>query len=337
MNTTKKRILTGDRPTGPLHLGHYVGSLANRVKLQDEYDTFLLIADVQALTTNFEHPERLREDVLNVALDYLAVGIDPDKVSIVVQSLVPPIAELAIYFSMLVSVNALRHNPTIKTEAKEYGYKEMTYGFLGYPVHQAADIAFVKAHLVPVGIDQVPHIEHCRKIVRKFNGMYGDVLIEPAALVSDFPRLVGLDGGKKMSKSLGNCIYLSDDSATVKKKVMSMYTDPTRIHATDPGHVKGNPVFQYHDALNANKDEVTDLKKRYRKGTVGDVEVKQKLFAALEAFLEPIRARRKHYEERISEVKDILLAGTDRANRVGHETIEHVRAAMHMTYFTEKG
>ena len=249
----EKRILTGDRPTGKLHLGHYVGSLQNRVELQDKYDTFLIIADVQALTTNFDQPEKLSEDVRQVARDYLAAGIDPEKTTIFVQSLVPEIAELTVYYSMIVTVNQLRHNPTIKSEAEQYGYKEMSYGFLGYPVSQAADITFCRANLVPVGEDQIPHIEQTRKIARKFNNMYGEVFPEPEALISDFPRLMGLDGENKMSKSLNNAIYLSDSEEEVQQKVMKAKTDPARIHKDDPGHPEVCTVFHYHEAFNTEE------------------------------------------------------------------------------------
>ena len=244
-NKKEKRILTGDRPTGKLHLGHYVGSLQNRVELQEKYDTFLIIADVQALTTNFDQPEQLSEDVRQVARDYLAAGIDPEKTTIFVQSLVPEIAELTVYFSMITTVNQLRHNPTIKSEAEQYGYKEMSYGFLGYPVSQAADITFCRSNLVPVGEDQIPHIEQTRKIARKFNNMYGEVFPEPEALISDFPRLMGLDGKNKMSKSLNNAIYLSDSEEEVNQKVMRAKTDPARIHKDDPGHPEVCTVYHY--------------------------------------------------------------------------------------------
>ncbi len=335
MSRPSKRILTGDRPTGPLHLGHYVGSLANRVKLQYEYDTFLLLADVQALTTNFEHPERLPQDVRQVAEDYLAVGIDPEAVTIVVQSLVPEIAELTVFFSMFVSVNVLRHNPTIKTEAKERGYTDLMLGFLGYPVSQAADITFCKAHLVPVGVDQVPHIEFCRRVVRRFNELYKPVLVEPEALVGEVPRLIGLDGNAKMSKSLNNAIYLSDSPETVQQKVMSMYTDPTRLRATDPGHVEGNPVFQYHDAFNSDRAEVEELKDRYRAGRVGDVEVKKRLVKAINQFLDPMRERRAKYQARPELIDEILIAGTKRARETAGQTIAEVREAMSINYFKD--
>jgi tryptophanyl-tRNA synthetase len=328
-----KRILTGDRPTGPLHLGHYVGSLQNRIRLQDEYDTYLLIADIQALTDNFEHPEKLGANVFQVALDYLAVGLDPDRVKFVVQSMVPELAELTIYFMNLVTVATLERNPTVKEEIKQRNFKRGTpVGFWSYPISQAADIAIFKAHLVPVGEDQLPMIEQTREIVRRFNSLYDKVLIEPKAMVGQVPRLPGTDGGTKMSKSLGNAIYLGDSAESLRKRVMSMYTDPTRIHPTDPGHVEGNPVFTYHDVFNPNKAEVDELKDRYRKGTVGDVEVKQKLFEALNAFLTPIRERRAKYEAQPKKVSEIVLEGTRKGRAVAQQTMDEVRAAMKIAY-----
>ena len=250
----KKRILTGDRPTGKLHLGHLVGSLQNRVNLQDEYEQFVMIADVQALTDNFTEPQKVRENVREVALDYLAVGIDPDKTTILIQSLIPEIAELTVYYLNLVTLERVLRNPTVKDEIKQKGFgKQIPAGFAVYPVSQAADITFCKANLVPVGEDQVPMIEQTREIVRKFNSLYGEVLVEPEALVGKIKRLPGTDGGAKMSKSLGNCIYLSDPADEVTKKVMSMYTDPKRVHPTDPGTVEGNPVFVYHYPFNPDK------------------------------------------------------------------------------------
>ena len=330
----EKRILTGDRPTGRLHLGHYVGSLQNRVRLQHEYDTYILIADVQALTDNFERPEMLHQNVLEVALDYLAVGLDPQRVKIVVQSMVPELAELTIYFMNLVTVATLERNPTVKEEIKQRNFKRgVPVGFWSYPISQAADITIFKAHLVPVGEDQLPMIEQAREIVRRFNGLYGRVLIEPKAMLGEVARLPGTDGGAKMSKSLNNCIYLSDPPETLSKRVMSMFTDPTRIHPTDPGHVEGNPVFTYHDSFNPDKAEVEDLKDRYRKGTVGDVEVKQRLLAALDNFLTPIRTRRAEYESKPDRVREIILEGTRQARAVAQQTMKEVRTAMKIAYF----
>jgi tryptophanyl-tRNA synthetase len=328
-----KRILTGDRPTGQLHLGHYVGSLQNRVRLQDEYDTYILIADVQALTDNFEHPEKLEANIFEVALDYLAVGLDPEKVKIVVQSMVPELTELTIYFMNLVTVATLERNPTVKEEIKQRNFvKGVPVGFWSYPISQAADIAIFKADLVPVGEDQLPMIEQTREIVRRFNRLYGKVLIEPRAMLGAVARLPGTDGGAKMSKSVGNCIYLGDPSEVVRKRVMSMFTDPKRIHPTDPGTVEGNPVFTYHDVFNPNKAEIEDLKERYRKGTVGDVEVKQKLFEALEAFLAPIRQRRQELAANPQRVYEIIVEGTRKGRALAQATMAEVRHAMKIAY-----
>jgi len=328
-----KRILTGDRPTGPLHLGHYVGSLQNRVKLQNEYDTYVLIADVQALTDNFEHPENLAGNLFEVALDYLAVGLDPAKVKFVVQSMVPELAELTIYFMNLVTVATLERNPTVKEEIKQRNFvRGVPVGFWSYPISQAADITIFKADLVPVGEDQLPMIEQAREIVRRFTRLYGKVLTEPRAMLGAVARLPGTDGGAKMSKSVGNCIYLGDPPEMVRKRVMSMFTDPTRIHPTDPGHVEGNPVFTYHDVFNPNKAEIDELKERYRNGTVGDVEVKQKLYDALDGFLAPIRARRTEYQAMPKQVYEIIAEGTRQGRAVAQATMKEVRAAMKIAY-----
>src|SRR5438128_1586672 len=328
-----KRILTGDRPTGPLHLGHYVGSLQNRARLQDEYDTYILIADIQALTDNFEHPEKLAGNVFQVALDYLAVGLDPERTKFVVQSMVPELAELTIYFMNLVTVATLERNPTVKEEIKQRNFvRGVPVGFWSYPISQAADITIFKADLVPVGEDQLPMIEQAREIVRRFNRLYAKVLVEPKAMLGSVARLPGTDGGAKMSKSLGNCIYLGDPPDMVRKRVMSMFTDPTRIHPTDPGHVEGNPVFTYHDVFNPNKTSVDELKERYRKGTVGDVEVKQKLYNALEAFLRPIRERRGELAAKPARVREIIMEGTRKGRAVAQSTMDEVRAAMKLDY-----
>ncbi len=329
----KKKILTGDRPTGRLHLGHYVGSLANRVRLQGEYETFILIADVQALTDHFEHPEILKQNIREVMRDYLSVGIDPGKSTILLQSLIPEIAELAIYFLNLVTVARLQRNPTVKDELQQKGFEQnLPAGFLVYPVHQAADIAIFQADLVPVGKDQLPMIEQTVEIVRRFNTLYGEVLIEPKGQVGEVARLPGIDGQAKMSKSLGNAISLSDDRKTVEEKVMRMYTDPTRLRATDPGHLEGNPVFTYHDAFNPNLAEVADLKERYVKGRVGDVEVKKKLAQALNLFLDPIRERRRVWEQDDKTIDTLLAEGTGRARRVAQETMGRIREAMKIDY-----
>lgn len=326
----KKRILTGDRPTGPLHLGHYVGSVANRVKLQDTYDTFIIVADIQMLTTHFDKPERLRKDVLNVTMDNLACGVDPAKAAIFIQSMVPEIAELTAVYSNLVTVQQLSHNPTIKTEAAQYNFGEsMPLGFLAYPVSQAADITFCRAHLVPVGEDQAPHLEQTRKIVRKFNATYKPVLVEPESLL--MPKLVGLDGDTKMSKSLGNAIFLSDAPEEVKRRVGTAKTDPARIHPTDLGHPDVCVVFAYHNAF--NKEAVPGIEERCKAGTIGCVACKKQLIEVLNTFLEPIRARRAEYEQHPDTVWDILRSGTFRAREEGAKTMELVRQAMQIDYF----
>lgn len=325
----KKRILTGDRPTGHLHLGHYVGTLENRVQFQDDYETFIMIADVQALTDNFDDPEKVSKNTLQVLQDNLAVGLDPKKVTFLLQSAIPQIAELTIYYANLVTIARLERNPTVKDEIKEkQKFNEgVPLGFLMYPVSQAADITIFKANLVPVGEDQLPHIEQTREIVRKFNSVYGEVFPVPEAKVGETARLVGLDNNSKMGKSLNNAIFLDDDAETVRAKIMSMYTDPNRIRATDPGRVEGNPVFIYHDIFNSNKAEVEDLKNRYVKGQVGDIEVKQKLVVAINSFLDPVRERRKLYEDK-DLLLDILKFGTNRAREIAAETLHEVKTAM---------
>ncbi|MEK7554976.1 MAG: tryptophan--tRNA ligase [Patescibacteria group bacterium] len=329
-----QRILTGDRPTGPLHLGHYVGSLKQRVELQKEYDTFILIADVQALTDNFENPEKVSKHVLEVALDYLAVGIDPKKATIMVQSAIPEIAELTVFYLNLVTLGRLEQNPTVKTEIRERAFgKSVPAGFLAYPVSQAADITAFGAHLVPVGADQLPMIEQTREIVRKFNLLYGETLVEPKELLSKFPRLPGTDGKEKMSKSLGNAINLSDSADEVRRKVMGMYTDPTRKRATDPGHVEGNPVFTYLDAFDPHARDVAELKIKYQEGNVGDVAVKERLAEVLNQFLTPIRKRRAEFAENPKKVLKILKEGTERGREVASETVSRVKSAMRITYW----
>ncbi len=327
----KKRILTGDRPTGKLHLGHYVGTLKNRVKLQHEYDTFLIIADVQALTTNFEKPEKLSNDVRQVAKDYLAVGIDPDITTILVQSLIPEIAELTVYYSMIVTVNQLKHNPTIKSESAQYGYDDMTYGFLGYPVSQAADITFCKANLVPVGSDQLPHVEQTRKIARKFNQMYAEVFPEPEALVGDFPRLVGIDGKNKMSKSLDNAIFLSDTVDQVNQRIRQAKTDPARIRKDDPGHPEVCTVFEYHKAF--NQEEVPEIEESCKAGTIGCVACKKNLATKINTLLDPMRERRAKYDNNPKLVDEILITGTQKARKIAKTTMQEVREAMNLDYF----
>jgi tryptophanyl-tRNA synthetase len=330
-STMKKgRILTGDRPTGPLHLGHYVGTLANRVKLQDEYEVFLLVADYHALTRTIdkEHIAATVGYTRQLVLDYLAVGIDPDKTTIYVQSDVPSVCELHLLFSMLTTVPRLERVPTLKEVMDAEHIEQPSYGLLGYPVLQAADILHVRANLVPVGKDQVSHIEVTREIARRFNFLYGEVFPEPDALVGDVPTLVGTDNKAKMSKSLGNAILLSDDEATVRQKVMNMYTDPTRIRADIPGNPDGNPVFQYHDAFNPNIAEVEDLKARYRAGKVGDVEVKKKLNLALQNFFAPIRERRAYYETKSGLIDEIIAAGAAKVRPISAETVRRAREAM---------
>lgn len=330
----KKRILTGDRPTGPLHLGHYVGSLVDRVRLQHEYESYILIADVQALTDNFDNPQKVRDNVLEVVHDYMAVGLDPNVVTIFVQSLVPQIAELTVFFSNLVSVSRVERNPTVKDEIREKGLEEnVTLGFFSYPVSQAADIMVVNANLVPVGEDQAPMVELTRDIVGRFNLIYGETLNMPEIMIGQVARLPGTDGKAKMSKSMGNAIHLKDSPEEVTRKVMSMYTDPTRLRATDPGHVEGNPVFTYHDVFNPNKDEVEEMKRLYRIGGIGDVAVKRSLVKALNEFLDPIREKRAEYEAKPELVREIAMEGTRKARKVADETMELVRHAMKIDYF----
>lgn len=335
MTSTKKRILTGDRPTGRLHIGHYVGSLSNRVRLQDEYDSFIEIADVQALTTHFERPELISDSILQVAIDNLSVGLDPNKATLFLQSQIPSIAELTIFYSMFVTLNVLRHNPTTKTEAAQYGYDEMTYGFVGYPVSQAADITFCNADLVPVGEDQRPHIELARKLVRRFNDLYAKdapLLKEPEMKIGDFGRLPGLDGNQKMGKSLGNAIYLSDPKDIVEKKVRAAVTDPSRIHKTDPGHPDICIVSKYHQIF--TKGEYDNICSMCKAGTIGCMACKKTLTESLNNLLDPFRERRAYFESHIDEVKDIISAGNARANAIGNDTLAKVKEAMHLTIGT---
>lgn len=332
----KGRILTGDRPTGKLHLGHYVGSLANRVRLQDTYDCFFIVADYHALTTGWENPRGIGENIREMVLDYLSVGMDPERSTIYLQSLVPETCELHLLFSMLVSVPRLERLPTLKEVVRDLKLDTASYGLLGYPVLQSADILIVRGNLVPVGKDQASHIEITREIGRRFNDTYGETFPIAEALIGDVPTLVGLDGKAKMSKSLGNAIMLADSPEEVRQKVMGMYTDPTRLRATDPGHVEGNPVFQYHDAFNPDTAEVDDLKDRYRNGKVGDVEVKRKLIAALENFLAPIRERRARFEARPGIVDEVISEGSRRARQEAEETIRLARDSMGINYFSSE-
>ncbi|AWN34302.1 MULTISPECIES: tryptophan--tRNA ligase [Lactobacillus] len=335
----KKVILTGDRPTGKLHVGHYIGSLKNRVKLQNsgEYHPFIMIADTQALTDNARNPEKIRKSLIQVALDYLAVGIDPEISTVFIQSQIPALFELTAYYMDLVTVSRLERNPTVKAEIKQKGFNDsIPVGFLNYPVSQAADITAFKATLVPVGDDQEPMLEQAREIVRTFNRVYNrNVLVEPQGY---FPekgegRLPGLDGNAKMSKSLNNAIYLSDDAKTVEQKVMSMYTDPQHIHVEDPGKVEGNTVFTYLDIFDPDKDKVAQLKEDYQKGGLGDVKIKRYLNTVLEKELAPIRERRAQYEQDTSAVYDMLIEGSKKANEVANQTLQEVRDAIGLNYF----
>jgi len=328
-------VLTGDRPTGPLHLGHYVGSLVSRIELQEKYKQYIMIADVQALTDNFKNPQKVRNNVLQVALDYLAIGIDPNKSTIFIQSMIPEIAELTIFYLNFVTVNRLRRNPTVKTEINQKKYGEnVTAGFLTYPVSQAADITIVKGTLVPVGEDQLPMIEQTNEIVRAFNRTYDTNVLCPAkAIISKASRLPGTDGQTKMSKSLGNAIYLSDSADEVSKKVMSMYTDPNHIRVEDPGKVEGNTVFTYLDVFDSNKEEVAQLKEHYQRGGLGDVKLKRRLITTLNDFLDPIRRKRTELEKDPQYVMDIVFKGTEKVQHVAQKTIQDVRKAMKIDYF----
>ena len=347
-----KIILTGDRPTGKLHIGHYVGSLRGRVELQNsgEYKKiFIMIADAQALTDNADNPEKIRQNIIEVALDYLSAGLDPDKTTLLIQSQIPELCELSFYYMNLVTVSRLQRNPTVKAEIQLRNFEtSIPVGFFTYPISQAADITAFKATTVPVGEDQLPMIEQTREIVRKFNDVYGETLVEPDAMLpteASARRLPGIDGGAKMSKSLGNCIYLSETPADLKTKVMSMYTDPDHIKISDPGKIEGNTVFTYLDAFAtdahfaeylpeyANLDE---LKAHYQRGGLGDVKVKKFLLAVLEETLAPIRARRAEYQRDIAGVYDILKKGSEAAREVAAQTLSDVRAAMKINYFDDK-
>ncbi len=333
--TDRKRILTGDRPTGKLHLGHYVGSLVNRVQLQDEYECYFIIADLHMLTTRPEKGaiEELRSNVREMVLDYLAAGIDPSKATIYLQSGAHAVYEMNLFFEMLVTLPRLSRLPSIKEMARAARFDDeaIPFGLVGYPVLQAADILMPRAHLVPVGKDNEAHVEITREIARRFNRLYDEVFPVPDALIGDVPTLVGTDGQSKMSKSLDNAIFLSDDAKTVERKVRGMYTDPNRIRADIPGTVEGNPVFIYHDIFNPDKAEVKDLKERYRTGQVGDVEVKQKLARALNSFLDPLRERRAYYASQPGLVEEIIYDGTGRADKIGGETVMLMKKAMGLT------
>ena len=333
----KKRILTGDRPTGKLHIGHYFGSLKKRVEMQNsgEYDMYILIADVQALTDNFNNPEKVRKNVREVAIDYLSVGIDPSKTTIYIQSMIPETAELTIYYSNLVTIARLQRNPTVKTEIaqkRELFGESVTYGFLGYPVSQAADITTFEGELVPVGEDQEPLIEQCREIVRKFNSIYGDVLVEPKIVLSEGKRIKGLDGNEKMGKSLGNAIYLSDSEEEITKKVMSAITDPNRIKKDDLGNPDICMVAYYHN-LFTPKEDVKTVCEECRAGKRGCVACKKQLAKNIIEYLRPIREKRAYYESHPEEVDKILIEGTKRAREVAKETMRKVKKAMKLDYF----
>lgn len=345
-------ILTGDRPTGPLHLGHYVGSLSKRVALQNtgKYEPFVMIADLQALTDNAENPEKIRQNILEVTLDYLAVGLDPEKTTIFVQSHIPALTELPMYYSNLVTMSRLERNPTIKTEIKLRNFeRSIPVGFMTYPISQAADITAFRAKYVPVGEDQLPMLEQAREIVSSFNRIYKcDILVEPEAILPDNSacnRLVGTDGGTKMSKSLGNCIYLKDDEKTLKQKIMSMFTDPTHINVDDPGHTEGNPVFIYLEAFSTDEHfaeyfpdykNLAEMKEHYERGGLGDMKCKKFLNNVMQEMLAPIRSRREEFAKDKGELLNILRKGTDHAIEVSNETLRLVRNAIGIDYFNDK-
>ena len=347
-----KIILTGDRPTGKLHLGHYVGSLRRRVQLQNEGDydrMFVFMADVQALTDNADNPEKIRQNIVEVALDYLSAGLDPDKCTLYIQSSIPEISELTTYLMNIVSVSRVQRNPTVKTEVKMRGFENnsIPLGFFCYPVSQAADIAAFKATTVPAGEDQAPMIELTRELVARFNQTYAPVLVEPSLMLPENVvqrRLPGTDGKEKMSKSLGNCIYLSDDAKTVEQKVKSMYTDPTHLNVSDPGHVEGNAVFTYLDAFATDEDfadfwpefkTLDELKEAYTRGGIGDMKCKKMLMQVINRMLDPIRERRREYEQDIPEIFNILRRGSDAAREAAAQTMDEVRNAMRINYFSD--
>ena len=348
----EKIILTGDRPTGRLHVGHYVGSLKRRVQLQNsgEYDKiFIMIADAQALTDNADNPEKIRQNIIEVALDYLSCGLDPEKTTIFIQSQVPELCELSFYYMNLVTVSRLQRNPTVKSEIQMRNFEtSIPVGFFTYPISQASDITAFKATTVPVGEDQLPMLEQTKEIVRRFNAVYGETLVEPEILLPDNKaclRLPGIDGKAKMSKSLGNCIYLSEDAEEVRKKVMSMYTDPEHIKVSDPGKIEGNTVFTYLDAFCTDEhfkkylpeyNNLDELKAHYQRGGLGDVKVKKFLNSVLQEELEPIRARRKEYEKDIAYVYEILKKGSEVAQAKAAQTLAEVKAAMKINYFEDK-
>ncbi len=347
----EKIILTGDRPTGRLHLGHYVGSLKRRVELQNsgEFDkVYIMIADAQALTDNFDNPEKVRQNIIEVALDYLSVGLDPEKSTLFIQSQIPQLTELSFYYMNLVTVARVQRNPTVKNEILQKNFEaSIPVGFFCYPISQAADITAFKATVVPVGEDQLPMLEQTKEIVRKFNSIYGEALVEPDIMLPDNTvcrRLPGTDGKAKMSKSIGNCINLADDAETVRQKIMNMYTDPTHIKVSDPGHLEGNTVFTYLDAFSRPEhfemylpdySNLQELKDHYTRGGLGDVKIKKFLNSILQAELEPIRARRKEYEKDIAAVYEILRKGSEKARAVAESTLQDVKNAMKINYFSD--
>ncbi|MGD8403139.1 MAG: tryptophan--tRNA ligase [Anaerolineales bacterium] len=334
---SKKRILTGHRPTGPRHIGHLVGTLENWTRLQDTHECFFLVADLHVLTTGHAQPEHIQDNILNMLADWLAAGIDPSRSTIVLQSIIPEHAQLALLFSMLTSVSRLERVPTYKEQIKELNLQP-SLGLLTYPVLQAADILLYKAQVVPVGEDQLPHIELSREIARRFNQTYGNIFPEPGALLSKAARLPGVDN-RTMHTSYGNSILLKDTPEETERKVMSMYTDPTRIHATDPGHVDGNPVFTFHEIFNPDKEEVEEFKTRYRKGRIGDVEVKRRLAEVLNAYLAPLRERRAEYISQPKMLLEVLFSGTVKAKFIAQQTLEETyqkMGLMHSQSFSEK-
>lgn len=336
MNTTKT-VLTGDRPTGKLHLGHYVGSMLNRLKLQSEHDNvFYMVADIQALTDNSDNPEKVRSNVLEVAMDNLAVGLDPKKTTFFIQSQIPEIAELTVLFMNLVTLARLKRNPTVKNEMKQKGFDDdVPVGFLAYPISQAADILTFSANLIPVGEDQLPVIEQTNEIVTKFNALYGETFSKVEPIISTVPRLVGIDGAAKAGKSLGNAISLSDSPKEIEQRVMAMYTDPNHLRVEMPGNMEGNVVFTYLDIFDKNTEEVAKLKAQYTQGGLGDVQIKRRLIGVLEELIAPIREKRKEYEQHPEIVRQILEDGTHKAREVAKQTLRDVKNAIGINYFGE--
>lgn len=328
----KERLLSGMRPSGPLHLGHFVGALENWLNFQEEFESFFLIADYQALGDHSEQIKLIKKSVYDIALDWLSVGLNPKKCTFVIQSYVPEHAELYMFLSMITPLSDIKRNPTLKTEIKQLGIRKVSLGFFNYPASQVADILLVRANVVPVGEDQLPHIELTRRIARKFNKLYKDIFPIPKTIIGRVTRLPGIDGKYKMSKSLNNAIYLSDDEKTVEQKIFRMYTDPKRIHANIPGTVNDNPVFIYHDSFNFNVEEVNNLKERYKKGKVSDVEVKRKLALAINNFLDPIRERRDKFQKRPDFIREILVEGSKHEQKIAKETIALVKEAMQIIY-----